>query len=67
MNSRKNKNCEGHDRIPQRVLIDGIDILKFPLSHLFNQIYIQKKIPEQWLIAKVKPIKKRIKHQNQNL
>ena len=39
----KIKNCEGHDRIPQRILIDGIEILKFPLSYLFNQIYNQKK------------------------
>ena len=28
----KIKNCEGYDRIPQRFLIDGIDILIRPLS-----------------------------------
>ena len=55
----KIKNCEGHDRIPQRILIDGIEILKFPLSYLFNQIYNQKKVPEQWLMAKVTPIFKK--------
>ena len=59
VNSLKNKKCEGHDRIPQMILIDGIEILKFPLSYLFNQIYNQKKIPEQWLIAKVIPILKK--------
>ena len=59
VNSLKNKKCEGHDRIPQKILIDGIEILKFPLSYLFNQIYTQKKIPEQWLIAKVIPIFKK--------
>ena len=59
VNSLQNKNCEGYDRIPQRILKDGIDLLKFPLSVLFNQIYIQKKIPEQWLIAKVIPIFKK--------
>ena len=55
----KSKNCEGHDRIPQRVLKDGIDILKYPFSILFNQIYLQKKLPEQWLIAKMTPIHKK--------
>ena len=57
--SLKNKQCEGHDRIPQRILIDGIVILQHPLSYLFNQIYIQKTVPEQWLIAKVTPIFKK--------
>ena len=30
--SIKIKNCEGYDRIPQRVLIDGIDYLVNPLQ-----------------------------------
>ena len=55
----KPKTCEGHDRIPLKILKDGIDILKFPLSYLFNQIYLQQKIPEQWLIAKITPIFKK--------
>ena len=55
----KSKNCEGHDRIPQRILKDGIDILKYPLSCLFNQIYSQKKIPQQCIIAKVTQFTKR--------
>ena len=41
--SMKNKNCEGHDRIPQKMLKDGIEWLKYPLAYLFNQIYTQKK------------------------
>ena len=49
----KLKNCEGYDRIPQRILIDGIDILINPLSQLFSLIYREKLIPEQWLIAKI--------------
>ena len=52
----KNKNCKGHDRIPQKILKDGIEWLKYPLAYLFNQIYTQKKIPEQWLISKITPI-----------
>lgn len=42
----KKKNCEGHDRKPQTNLIDGIEILKYPLSYLFKQIYSERKIPE---------------------
>ena len=56
---KQNKLCEGYDRIPQKILVDGIEILKYPLSYLFNQIYITKKIPNQWLIAKVIPIHKK--------
>jgi hypothetical protein len=59
VNSLKNKNTEGHDRIPQRILIDGIELLKYPLSFIFNQIYNQKKLPQQWLIAKITPIFKK--------
>ena len=55
----KAKNCEGHDRIPQRILVDGFDALDQSLCHLFNQIYEQKTIPEQWLISKVIPIFKK--------
>ena len=56
--SLKTKNCEGHDRIPQRILIDGIQYLLDPLSKIFNKIYNTKTIPEQWLIAKINPIYK---------
>ena len=55
----KLKNCEGYDRIPQRILIDGINALIVPLSHLFSLIYNKCKIPEQWLIAKITPIHKK--------
>ena len=51
----KIKNCEGHDRIPQRILIDGIKYLITPLSVIFNKIYKTKEIPEQCLIAKINP------------
>ena len=55
----KPKNCEGHDRIPLRFIADGMQILIKPLTVLFNKIYQQKKIPEQWLISKVIPIHKK--------
>ena len=49
----KTKNCEGYDRITQRILTDGIGILIKPLTILFNKIYEQRCIPEQWLFAKI--------------
>lgn len=52
----KNKNSEGYDRIPQRILKDGSDILVAPLSGLFTRIYNQKTIPGQWKISKTIPI-----------
>ena len=67
MSSIKVKNSEGFDRIPQRILVDGANELKLPLSILFAKIYDQKKIPEQWLIAKIIPIhKKGAKHHVEN-
>jgi hypothetical protein len=59
MKSLKIKNCEGHDRIPLRILNDGIQFLLQPLSMLFTKIYESKIIPEQWLISKILPIHKK--------
>ena len=59
ISSIKPKNSEGFDRIPQRILLDGIDHLLNPLSELFTLIYKFKEIPEQWLISKVIPIHKK--------
>ena len=54
--SIKTKNCEGYDRIPQRILTDGIDLLLKPLSSLFDKIYNTKELPEQWLISEIIPV-----------
>ena len=35
----KVKNCEGYDRIPQRILIDVMDLLIDPLTKLFSMVY----------------------------
>ena len=65
--SIKIKNCDGYDRIPQIILVDGIDHLAVPLIHLFNQIYQRNELPDQWLISKVCPIlKKGNKHDIEN-
>ena len=57
--SIKCKNSEGFDRIPQRILIDGAEILLPAFTGLFRRIYFQKKIPDQWSVAKVIPIHKK--------
>ena len=63
----KIKNCEGHDRIPQRLLTDGIHILIKPLTVLFSKIYMQMDIPQQWLFSKIAPVpKKGIKSKIEN-
>ena len=55
----KIKNSEGHDRIPQRLIIDGIDLLITPLTRLFYNIYDRMEIPEQWKLAKITPVHKK--------
>ena len=57
--SLKHKNSEGYDRIPQRVLINGMSKLLEPFSILFNLIYKTNKIPEQWSMSKITPIFKK--------
>ena len=60
LKSIKTKNCEGFDRIPQRVLSDGRAHLIEPFTELFKKIYNQKVIPQQWSISKVIPIHKKV-------
>ena len=55
----KLKNSEGYDRIPQRILLDGLSTLIEPFSRLFNLIYSTNKIPEQWSMSKITPIHKK--------
>ena len=57
--SIKLKNSEGYDRIPQRILVDGANYFVPPLARLFNMIYYQNSIPEQWRIAKIIPVHKK--------
>ena len=59
MNSLKPKNSEGFDRIPQRILKDGAEILAVPVQKLMELIYKERKVPDQWLVAKTLPIFKK--------
>ena len=57
--SIKVKNCEGSDQIPQRIIVDGAELLIAPFHVLFNLIYMQRTIPEQWLMSKIVPVHKK--------
>ena len=59
MTSLKLKNAEGHDRIPQRIMIDGAEILNKPMTVLFTLIYNSKTIPEQWKMSVIRPVHKK--------
>ena len=59
MSTIKIKNCEGWERIPQRIFVEGIEVLAAPLTNLFNKIYEQMLLPEQWLMAKIIPVHKK--------
>ena len=59
MKEIKLKNSEGCDRIPQQILLDGIEELAGPMSVLFSKIYLQRKLPEQWLMSVITPVFKK--------
>ena len=54
----------GYDRIPQRVLSEGINHLLSSLTGLFKLITTQNSIPDQWLTSKIIPIHKKGPKQN---
>ena len=56
--SLKIKNCERYDRIPQRCLIDGVELLSPAFNGLFKRVYDQSMVPEQWHISKTVPVYK---------
>ena len=56
--SLKMKNTEGYDRIPQRILVDGVDCLLVAFNGLFKRVYEQSEVPKQWLVSKTIPVYK---------
>ena len=50
--SLKIKNTEGFDRIPRRILVDGIEHLITAFNGLFGRIYEQVTVPSQWQVSK---------------
>jgi hypothetical protein len=54
------KKCKGrHDRIQQRIFVDGAAYLVAPLKVLFEIIYRLNIFPDQWLVAKMFSVFKR--------
>ena len=53
------KRCEGYDRIPLQFLIDGKEELLTVITLLMKKIMNTGKVPDQWKIAKVKPLHKK--------
>jgi hypothetical protein len=58
LNPLKNKNSEGFDRISQQIIVDGADALINSLAVLFEKIYLQRTVPDQWLVSKTIPVYK---------
>ena len=56
INSIKVKNNEGFDRIPNIILVDGIDPLVSPFTELFRLIYHST----QWKITIVVPLQSKV-------
>ena len=55
----KSKPCFGSDRVPLKVLRDGVRFLAQPILKLMNLIYEQKHVPEQWKISRIIPLHKK--------
>jgi endonuclease/exonuclease/phosphatase family metal-dependent hydrolase len=55
----KYKPCFGSDRIPLKVLKDGIDFLAQPILQLMNLIYEQNEVPKQWKVSRIIPLHKK--------
>lgn len=53
------KKCYGFDHIPCNIISDGISILLEPVTRLMKKIYEQKKVPNQWKIARITPLHKK--------
>jgi hypothetical protein len=55
VNSIKQNNVKGYDRIPQGIIKDRCSSLVYPHYILINKIYNQREIPEQWRVNKIIP------------
>jgi len=59
LKSTKKSQCSGFDRVPMVYIRDLADVLAKPVFTLFNKIYSEQKIPQQWKIGKITPILKK--------
>jgi len=59
LSSIKKSQCAGFDRIPMIYLRDAAEVTSSKIQLLFEKIYNEKNIPEQWKIGKITPIPKK--------
>jgi len=55
----KNKLTAGYDYIPESLLKQCIQIIKGPLTHIYNVSLRSEVFPDEWKAAKVKPLYKK--------
>jgi len=55
----KPSQCSGFDRIPMVYIKDLSTVLSDKIVLLFNKVYEERKVPEQWKIGKITPIPKK--------
>lgn len=55
----ENKTSYGCDEVPVKVIKDNIDLLKRPLSYLFNLCFENSVFPDQFKIARILPLHKK--------
>jgi hypothetical protein len=60
----KIKKIEGYDRIPQRILVEGLSYLSALLAELFNKIYEEKRSISSGSHPRSSPSTKKSQKQN---
>ncbi len=53
------KRCCGYDRIPLVFLKDGAEALTSIVTDLMKRIFEEKRVPEQWKVARILPLHKK--------
>ena len=53
------KRCEGYNRVPLKFLVDGKQVILDFVTKLMRKVINQGQVPEQWKIAKVRPLHKK--------
>ena len=51
----------GYDGVPPKIISSSADLITEPLTHIFNQSFLDGEVPKQLKIAKVIPIHKKMK------
>ena len=55
----KGKHSAGYDDIPERIVKQCIELVRKPLTHIYNVSLNSGVFPNEWKTAKVKPLYKK--------